>query len=78
MIQIERFCGRRNNCRVFQGLSNPHDVVVSRDGREVYVAEIGPNKIWKFENSEFPKADLCAWYHGNNFTALAHTDTLFL
>lgn len=33
-----------------EGLSNPHDVVVSRDGREVYVAEIGPNNVWKFVN----------------------------
>lgn len=34
-----------------EGLSNPHDVVVSADGREVYVAEIGPNNVWKFVNN---------------------------
>ncbi|XP_068214984.1 peptidyl-glycine alpha-amidating monooxygenase B-like isoform X3 [Palaemon carinicauda] len=32
-----------------QGLSNPHDIVVSPDGADVYVAEIGPNNVWKFE-----------------------------
>lgn len=32
-----------------QGFSNPHDIVASVDGFEVYVAEIGPNKLWKFE-----------------------------
>ncbi|KAK4321848.1 hypothetical protein Pmani_007385 [Petrolisthes manimaculis] len=32
-----------------QGLSNPHDLAVSSDGSEVYVVEIGPNKVWKFQ-----------------------------
>lgn len=35
-----------------QGLSNPHDLAVSKDGSEVYVVEIGPNKIWKFQLGE--------------------------
>ncbi|XP_045113958.1 peptidyl-glycine alpha-amidating monooxygenase B-like isoform X5 [Portunus trituberculatus] len=35
-----------------EGLSNPHDVVVSPDGREVYVAEIGPNNVWRFVNED--------------------------
>ncbi|KAG7168660.1 Peptidyl-glycine alpha-amidating monooxygenase-like [Homarus americanus] len=35
-----------------QGLSQPHDVVASVDGFDVYVAEIGPNKLWKFELDE--------------------------
>ncbi|ROT68590.1 hypothetical protein C7M84_013243 [Penaeus vannamei] len=35
-----------------QGMSNPHDIVVSHDGVDVYVAEIGPNKLWKFELGE--------------------------
>lgn len=35
-----------------QGLSNPHDIVVSSDGLDVYVAEIGPNNLWKFELDE--------------------------
>ncbi|XP_037781431.1 peptidyl-glycine alpha-amidating monooxygenase A-like isoform X4 [Penaeus monodon] len=35
-----------------QGMSNPHDIVVSHDGIDVYVAEIGPNKLWKFELDE--------------------------
>jgi len=32
-----------------QSLVNPHDVAISRSGDAVYVAEIGPNKIRKFE-----------------------------
>ncbi|CAL4061158.1 unnamed protein product, partial [Meganyctiphanes norvegica] len=32
-----------------QGLSNPHDIIVSADGVDVYIVEIGPNKLWKFE-----------------------------
>ncbi|KAK7072789.1 hypothetical protein SK128_007896, partial [Halocaridina rubra] len=35
-----------------QGLSNPHDIVVSPDGVDVYVAEIGPDTVWKFELDE--------------------------
>lgn len=30
-------------------LQNPHDVAVSREGDTVYVAEIGPNRVRKFE-----------------------------
>ncbi|XP_050701944.1 peptidyl-glycine alpha-amidating monooxygenase B-like isoform X1 [Eriocheir sinensis] len=40
-----------------EGLSNPHDIVVSPDGRVVYVAEIGPNRLWKFENSSAIKPE---------------------
>ncbi|MPD00331.1 hypothetical protein E2C01_095797 [Portunus trituberculatus] len=40
------------DCSSLQGLSNPHDVVVSPDGREVYVAEIGPNNVWRFVNED--------------------------
>lgn len=39
-----------------QGMSNPHDIVVSHDGVDVYVAEIGPNKLWKFELESAIKA----------------------
>ncbi|XP_042891754.1 peptidylglycine alpha-amidating monooxygenase-like isoform X3 [Penaeus japonicus] len=39
-----------------QGMSNPHDIVVSHDGIDVYVAEIGPNKLWKFELESAIKA----------------------
>lgn len=38
-------------------LVNPHDVALSRGGEAVYVAEIGPNKIRKFE-VVVPKEDL--------------------
>nr|XP_053650445.1 peptidyl-glycine alpha-amidating monooxygenase A-like isoform X1 [Cherax quadricarinatus]XP_053650446.1 peptidyl-glycine alpha-amidating monooxygenase A-like isoform X1 [Cherax quadricarinatus] len=31
-----------------QGFSNPHDIAVSADGYDIYVVEIGPNKLWKF------------------------------
>ena len=30
------------------GFGQPHDVAVSGDGEAVYVAEIGPNRVWKF------------------------------
>ncbi|XP_043195701.1 peptidyl-glycine alpha-amidating monooxygenase-like isoform X4 [Amphibalanus amphitrite] len=30
------------------GLSNPHDVAVSRDGSAVYVVELNPRKVWRF------------------------------
>ncbi|XP_060533454.1 peptidyl-alpha-hydroxyglycine alpha-amidating lyase 2-like isoform X2 [Cylas formicarius] len=29
--------------------NNPHDIAVCANGSALYVAEIGPNKIWKFE-----------------------------
>ncbi|KAJ1524040.1 hypothetical protein ONE63_010580 [Megalurothrips usitatus] len=32
-----------------QGMSNPHAVAVSPDGSALYVAEIGPNRVWKFD-----------------------------
>ncbi|XP_034237525.1 peptidyl-alpha-hydroxyglycine alpha-amidating lyase 2 [Thrips palmi] len=32
-----------------QGMSNPHSVAVSPDGSALYVAEIGPNRVWKFD-----------------------------
>ncbi|XP_035435634.2 peptidyl-alpha-hydroxyglycine alpha-amidating lyase 2-like [Spodoptera frugiperda] len=31
------------------GFTNPHSVAVTRNGSHLYVTEIGPNKIWKFE-----------------------------
>ena len=33
---------------VIQGFVKPHDLAVSSDGLSVYVAEIGPNNVWKF------------------------------
>ncbi|XP_064111152.1 peptidyl-glycine alpha-amidating monooxygenase B-like isoform X2 [Macrobrachium nipponense] len=39
-----------------QGLSNPHDIVVSSDGADVFVAEIGPNNLWKFELESVTRA----------------------
>ncbi|XP_071794148.1 peptidyl-glycine alpha-amidating monooxygenase B-like [Asterias amurensis] len=33
----------------------PHDVVASTDFRNVYVVEIGPNKVWKFERTLGPE-----------------------
>ncbi|PSN54611.1 Peptidyl-alpha-hydroxyglycine alpha-amidating lyase 1 [Blattella germanica] len=32
------------------GFSNPHDVAVSQDAREVYVVELSPFKVWQFIN----------------------------
>ncbi|XP_074651531.1 peptidyl-glycine alpha-amidating monooxygenase B-like isoform X2 [Tubulanus polymorphus] len=34
------------------GFHNPHDVCVSHDKRSVYVVEIDPNKVWKFQLKE--------------------------
>lgn len=31
------------------GFTNPHSLAVTRNGSHLYVSEIGPNKIWKFE-----------------------------
>ncbi|CAG9765963.1 unnamed protein product [Ceutorhynchus assimilis] len=31
------------------GFNNPHDIAICANGSALYVAEIGPNKIWKFE-----------------------------
>lgn len=35
-----------------QGFDQPHDLTVSPDGDNVYVGEIGPNVIWKFEKED--------------------------
>ena len=32
----------------FQGFTSPHDVAVSRDGKNIYVGEIEPHNVWKF------------------------------
>lgn len=32
-----------------QGMSNPHAIAVSPDGSALYVSEIGPNRVWKFD-----------------------------
>lgn len=31
-----------------EGLTNPHDVVVTADGSKVYVAELDPHRAYKF------------------------------
>ncbi|XP_071502884.1 peptidyl-glycine alpha-amidating monooxygenase B-like [Diadema antillarum] len=37
-----------------QEFEKPHDITCTPDGKLVYVAEIGPNKVWKFvTNAEF-------------------------
>lgn len=33
----------------FQAFSYPHAIAMSQDGRSLYVGEIGPNRVWKFE-----------------------------
>ncbi|KAH1007488.1 hypothetical protein HUJ04_004713 [Dendroctonus ponderosae] len=35
--------------QMLPGFSNPHDIAISATGETLYVAEIGPNKIWKFD-----------------------------
>nr|WLF82755.1 putative peptidyl-glycine alpha-amidating monooxygenase A [Tityus melici] len=38
-----------NSFKPKQGtFTQPHDIAATRDGTEVFVSEIGPNKIWKF------------------------------
>lgn len=32
-----------------EGFKNPHEIAVCPNGSALYVAEIGPNRIWKFE-----------------------------
>ncbi|KAJ8978831.1 hypothetical protein NQ317_010831 [Molorchus minor] len=32
-----------------EGFGNPHDIAVCPNGSALYVVEIGPNRIWKFE-----------------------------
>lgn len=34
-------------------LQNPHDIAVSADGMDIYVAEIGPLKISKYTRSQY-------------------------
>ena len=33
-------------------VSNPHDVAVSKDGKEVIVANLNPSQIWLFSDDE--------------------------
>ncbi|CAH1114522.1 unnamed protein product [Psylliodes chrysocephalus] len=32
-----------------EGFGNPHDIAVCPNGSAIYVVEIGPNRVWKFE-----------------------------
>lgn len=41
--------------QTIKSMANPHDVAVTRDGDALYVAEIGPNKIWKFRINDVSK-----------------------
>ena len=36
----------------FQGFGRPHDVQVTKDNSAVFVCEIGPNRVWKFNLPE--------------------------
>ena len=33
-------------------VSNPHDVAVTKDGKEVIVANLNPSQIWLFSDDE--------------------------
>ena len=33
-------------------VSNPHDVAVTKDGKEVIVANLNPSEIWLFSDDE--------------------------
>jgi peptidylamidoglycolate lyase len=35
-----------------KGLSNPHDIAVSNDGKQIYVVQLDPSRVWKFVESK--------------------------
>lgn len=39
---------------LLQSFSQPHDVVSSVDGMEVYVVELNPNRVWKLSSKQQP------------------------
>ena len=39
-----------------QGFTKPHDIHVLVDGSAVFVSEIGPNRVWKFDIHRDPPA----------------------
>ena len=39
---------------MLQAFSQPHDVVSSVDGTEVYVVELNPNRVWKLSSKQQP------------------------
>ena len=36
---------------IYQGFQRPHDIAVSKDDKEIYVTQIGPNKVFKLSTS---------------------------
>ncbi|XP_074603914.1 peptidyl-glycine alpha-amidating monooxygenase-like isoform X2 [Brevipalpus obovatus] len=59
-----------------ESFSNPHDIVASENCQEVYVVEIGPNSLWKFQSiihqRSLSKAELSdASSFPNGFQALS-------
>ena len=54
-----------NNIAItLQGFSRPHDVAISPAGDYLYVGEIGPNKIWKFEiDQDVLTGNVTKWMH---------------
>ena len=45
-----------------KALSNPHDVFISQNATDIYIVEIGPNKIWKFTQGIIttPNTNFCS------------------
>lgn len=39
---------------MLQAFSQPHDVASSVDGKEVYVVELNPNRVWKLSSKQQP------------------------
>ena len=37
------------NALLLKEFTRPHDIAISKNGKEIYVGEIGPNKLWKFK-----------------------------
>ncbi|KAK3872378.1 hypothetical protein Pcinc_022539 [Petrolisthes cinctipes] len=42
-----------------KGFRNPHSLALSGDGSALYVAEIGPNRVWKFNVKSSPDGGPC-------------------
>ncbi|XP_065060202.1 LOW QUALITY PROTEIN: peptidylglycine alpha-amidating monooxygenase-like [Rhopilema esculentum] len=42
---------KNNQLALWAEFSRPHDLAVSKNGHEIFVGEIGPNRLWKFEKN---------------------------
>ncbi|XP_063955634.1 peptidyl-glycine alpha-amidating monooxygenase B-like isoform X1 [Lytechinus pictus] len=54
-----------------QNFEKPHDIACTPDGKLVYVAEIGPNKVWKFTTN----AEVLSFSVNSSETVLSTNET---